>query len=162
LDEYTPAGVLVQQIALPNLDAANIHALLLSGQNGAEGLLSRSADGYYLMLAGYDVPVGQQFVTSTFPYQYARTIARIDLAGNLDTSTALVTTADSSVPYNPLHVVSYDGNEFWLVSNLPVGDTTDSGILYVGSLGQSNAIQIGPVGTMGAALGIFGGQLYAA
>jgi hypothetical protein len=162
LDEYTQAGVLVQKIALPNVDAGNAHGLLLSGQNGAEGLLSRSANGYYLTLAGYDVPVGQQFVTSTFPFQYVRTIARIDLAGDVDTSTTISTASDSSVPYNPLDVVSYDGNEFWLVSNLPVGDTTDSGIEYIDSLGETKAIQIGPVGSTGAALAIAGGQLYAA
>jgi hypothetical protein len=162
LDEYTPSGILVQKIALPNVDAGNAHGLLLSGQNGAEGLLSRSANGYYLTLAGYDVPVGQQFVTSTFPFQYVRTIARIDLAGNIDTSTAISTTSASSVPYNPLNVISYDGKEFWLVSNLPVGDTTDSGIEYIDSLGQTMAIQIGPVGSTGAALVIAGGQLYVA
>jgi hypothetical protein len=162
LNEYTPAGALVQKIALPNGDGNNSHALLLSGQNGAEGLLSRSANGYYLTLSGYDVPVGQQFVTSTFPYQYLRTIARIDLSGNVDTSTAISTANDSSVPYNPLDVISYDGNEFWLVSNLPVGDTTDSGIEYIAGLGASSATQIGPIGTTGAALTIAGGQLYAA
>lgn len=162
LDEYTPGGALVQQIALPNIDAGSTHALLLSGQNGAEGLLHLSADGNFLTLAGYDVPVGQQFVTSTFPFQYNRTIARIDIFGNIDTSTAVSTTTDTSVPYNPLDVVSLDGNEFWLVSNLPVGDTTDSGIEYVSGLGATGAIQIGPAGTSGAALGIFGGQLYAA
>ncbi len=164
LDEYTPAGVLVQKIALPNLDDGTgaTHALLLSGQNGAEGLLNRSADGYYLTLAGYDVPVGQQFVTSTFPFQFPRTIARIDGAGNVDTSTAIATTMDSSVPYNPLDVVSYDGNEFWLVSNLNTGNTTDSGIEYIDGLGETSAIQIGPVGTTGSAIAIAGGQLYAA
>ena len=35
LDEYTTSGVLVQQIALPNVDLGSNHALLLSGQNGA-------------------------------------------------------------------------------------------------------------------------------
>lgn len=161
LDEYTPSGMLVQQIALPNVDLNKNHALLLSGQNGAEGLLNRSADGYYLTLTGYDVPVGQQFVTSTFPFQFPRTIGRIDLSGNVDTSTA-ISTKTSSVPYNPLSVVSYDGNQFWLVSNLPTGNTKDGGILYVDSLGGTNALQIGPVGATGTAIGIAGGQLYAA
>ena len=161
LDEYTPSGTLVQRIAMPNTDAAGSSALLLSGQNGAEGLLNRSADGYYLTLAGYDVPVGQQFVTSTFPFQYPRTIARVDGTGNVDTSTAISTTPDSSVPYNPLAVVSNDGNEFWLVSNLNTGNTTDSGILYVDGLGATSATQIGPVGTTGTYIGIAGGQLYA-
>jgi hypothetical protein len=161
LDEYTPAGMLVQKIALPNVDSDAGHALLLSGQNGAEGLLNRSADGYYLTLAGYDVPVGQQFVTSTFPFQFARTIARIDGAANVDTSTAISTTPDSSVPYNPAAVVSLDGNEFWLVSNLNTGNTTDGGIEYIDSLGETGAIQIGPVGSSGSFIGIAGGQLYA-
>ncbi len=164
LDEYTPAGVLVQQIALPNTDDAggNAHALLLSGQSGAEGLLNRSANGYYLTLAGYDVPVGQQFVTSTFPFQFPRTIARIDGLADVDTSTAIVTTPGSSVPYNPQDVVSYDGNEFWLVSNLPTGDGMESGIEYIDGLGETNAIQVGPAGSTGDSVTIAGGQLYAA
>jgi hypothetical protein len=161
LDEYRTDGTLVQKIALPNLDAGPNHALLLSGQNGAEGLLNRSADGYSLTLAGYDVPVGQQFVTSTFPFQYARTIALVNGAGNVDTSTAIRTGA-ISVPYNPLDVVTRDGNEFWLVSNLNTGNTTDSGILYVRSLGASRATQVGPVGTSGTSIALAGGQLYAA
>jgi hypothetical protein len=164
LDEYTPAGMLVQQIALPNLDDGTgvTHALLLSGQSGAEGLLNRSADGYYLTLSGYDVPVGRQFVTSTFPFQFPRTIARVDGAGNVDTSTAISTTPDSNVPYNPLDVVSYDGNEFWLVSSLATGNNTESGIEYIDSLGETNGLQIGPPGTDATSILISGGQLYAA
>jgi hypothetical protein len=163
IDEYTTGGHLVQQIALPNIDTDTGHALLLSGQNGAEGLINRSADGYYLTIAGYDVAVGQQFVTSTFPFQYPRTIARIDGAANVDTTTAITTrNAHKVVPYNPLDVVSYDGNEFWLVSNLATGDTRDSGIEYVHRLGATRATQIGPVGTSGDSLVIANGQLYAA
>jgi hypothetical protein len=162
LDEYTTAGVLVQKIALPNASAGSANALLLSGQNGAEGLLNRSANGQYLTLAGYDLPVGRQFVTSTFPFQFGRTIARIDGSGNVDTSTVISTTASSSVPYNPLDVVSNDGNEFWLASNLPNGDTTESGIEYVSSLGATSATQLGAANTTAAALAIANGQLYAA
>jgi hypothetical protein len=175
LDEYTPSGTLVQKIAMPNVNtvqgqtknngsarSAGNKALLLSGQSGAEGLLNRSADGYYLTLTGYDVPVGRQFVTSTFPYQYPRTIARVDGSGNVDTSTAIFTGSDVSVPYNPLDVVSNDGNEFWLVSNLNTGNETDSGILYVDHLGATTALQIGPADTAAASILIAGGQLYAA
>jgi hypothetical protein len=161
LDEYTQAGTLVQKIALPNLSSGSTNALLLSGQNGAEGLINRSANGQYLTLAGYDISVGHQFVTSTFPFQFGRTIARIDGAGNVDTSTVISTTPASSVPYNPLDVVSQDGNEFWLASNLPNGDTTESGIEYVGGLGATTATQLGPVNTSGASLAIANGQLYA-
>jgi hypothetical protein len=92
LAEYRPDGTLVQRIALPNADAGTTHAVLLSGQNGSEGLLQQSGNGQYVTIVGYDVPVGRQFVTSTQPYQFARTIARIDAAGNVDTSTSISTT----------------------------------------------------------------------
>ena len=162
LDEYTPLGVLVQKIALPNANSGSTNALLETGQSGAEGLLNRSANGYFLTLAGYDVPVGQQFVTSTFPFQFSRTIALVNAAGGVDTSTTISTTSSSSVPYNPLDVVSNDGKEFWLVSDLPVGDTTDSGLEYISSVGAKTATQIAAANTSGTALAIAGGQLYAA
>jgi hypothetical protein len=156
LDEYTPAGVLVQRIALPNADAGTTHALLLSGQNGAEGLINKSANGQFLTIVGYDVPVGRQFVTSTFPYQFGRTIARIDANGNVDTSTVVNTTSPTAVPYNPSDAVTNDGNEFWLSSNLPQGDTTDDGILYT-TLGSTGAAtQLGAANIPAAAIGIFG------
>jgi hypothetical protein len=160
LDEYTTAGALVQRLALPNLDAGSAHALLQSGQNGGEGLLNRSANGQYLTVAGYDVPVGRTFVTSTFPYQFGRTIARADGQTNIDTSTVISTTAPVAVPYNPTDVVSNDGNEFWITSNLPTGDVTDSGILFA-SLGATSATQIGPANVGATAVAIAGGQLYA-
>ena len=248
LDEYTTGGTLVQRVALPNLDAGTTHALLLSGQNAGEGLLNRSANGAYLTVAGYDVPVGRTFLTSTFPYQFPRTIAEVSGSGTVDSTTAIgianptgsgvpasiksatatgtgqtvtitlnssnffmagqsvtiagitdgasgtaydgtftITTASgttfsyvdtanitstaptvssataaspASVPYNPSDVASIDGSQFYLGSNLPVGDTIDGGILYVGSVGATTASQIGPVGTASASIGIAGGQLY--
>jgi hypothetical protein len=160
LDEYTTGGTLVQSIALPNANSGSTHALLLSGQNGAEGLVNRSANGLFLTLGGYDINVGHTFVTSTFPYQFPRTLAEINLAGNLNTSTAISATAPTAVPYNTTDVVSNDGGEFWVASNLPVGDTADSGILFVGSVGASSATQIGPTNVGAAAISISGGQLY--
>jgi hypothetical protein len=248
LDEYTTAGVLVQRVALPNLDAGTAHALLLSGQNGAEGLLNRSGNGYFLTVAGYDVPVGRTFLTSTFPYQFPRTIALVNGSASVDTSTAIgianpsgsgiaagiasasasgtgtgktvtitlsaanyflpgqsvtisgvsdaaydstftiasvannrlsftfvdpnsITTttptvtnglaaSPASVPYNPTDVVSQDGKEFWVGSNLPTGDNIDGGLVYVGSVGANTGSEIVPTGTGVAAVGIANGQVY--
>jgi large repetitive protein len=237
LDEYTPGGTLVQAIAMPNVDAGSQHALFLTGQSGAEGLLNRSANGYFLTLAGYDLPAGTTFVTSTFPFQYPRTIAEVNGAATVNASTAISTTqvaitaisestsgagttvavttspasgfvvgqkvvitgvspagfdgqvtvatvsgttftytasttglgtgtlssakaTASSVPYNPLDVVSNDGNEFWLASDLPTGDIYDNGILYVGSVGATSATQIGSGNNSAVAISIAGGQLY--
>src|SRR5262249_21644750 len=99
LDEYTPGGALVQRIALPNADAGTTHALLLSGQNGAEGLLQQSGNGQYVTIVGYDTTPGTSFLTSSKPFvngaptstNYGRTIARIDAGGNVDTSTVVST-----------------------------------------------------------------------
>jgi hypothetical protein len=158
-DEYTPAGGLVQKIAMPNIDGGSAHALLLSGQASTPGLLNRSADGRYLTVFGYDVPVGKTFVTSTFPFQFDRTVARVALDGTVDTSTHISTTPSSSVPFEPLDVVSKDGTQFWLLSSLNEGNTTETGILYA-LLGATSAVQIGPAGEAGASIGIAGGQLY--
>jgi hypothetical protein len=160
LAEYTQAGALVQKIALPNVDSGSSHALLLSGQDPDEGLLAKSANGNFLTLIGYDVPVGKTFVTSTFPHQFGRTIARIDGAGNIDTSTVISTTAPASSPFVPLSAVSNDGKQFWIISDLNGGNTTESGIQYVASLGATTATNIGPLGQSGRYAGISGGNLY--
>ena len=257
VDEYAPPAVgaganapatLIQSIAMPNVDAGSQHSLFLSGQNSSEGLINLSANGYDLTLLGYDIPSGHTFITSTFAYQYPRSIAEINGAGNVNTSTDIGTlngagtpvsitsatatgttaaatvtltfaastpssyfavgqqisvsgittsgyngtwvvtavtgttvkyvdanalgattgvlgvtpqvSSPASVPYNPNDVVSNDGNEFWITSSLPVGDTTDSGIGYVSSLGATSETEIGPIGTGAAAVTIAGGQLY--
>ncbi len=257
VDEYAPPAVgagantpatPIQSIAMANVDSGSQHALFLSGQNGSEGLINLSANGYDLTLGGYDIPAGHTFITSTFAYQYPRTIAEINGAGSINTSTAIGTlngtgtpvtisgatatstsagatvtltipastpssffvvgqqisvsgittsgyngtwtitavtgttvkyvdsnplgattavlgstpqvSSPASVPYNPDDVVSNDGNEFWITSSLPVGDTTDSGIGYVSSVGATTETEIGPIGTGAAAVSIAGGQLY--
>lgn len=162
LVEYTPAGALVQKIALPNADAGSTHALLLSGQDPDEGLLSRSANGYYLSLAGYDVPVGKTFVTSTFPFQFGRTIARVDGGANVDTSTVISTTSPNSSPFVPVSAVTNDGKQFWLTSILNTGNTTEAGIQYVSSVGATTATPVAPLGADGAYAGIADGKLFVA
>ena len=58
IDEYTPAGTLVQSIVLPSADGtgtqSTIHAVVGNGQQSSTGQLTLSADGQYLLLAGYD------------------------------------------------------------------------------------------------------------
>src|SRR5262249_40427663 len=89
LDEYTPTGTLVQRIAMPVTDSGSQHALDLPGQQSGQGLINRSANGYYIPLGGYDALLGRTFLTSTFPYTILRTIGRVDGSANVDTSTAI-------------------------------------------------------------------------
>ncbi len=53
LDEYTPAGTLVQSLALPTAVNGSNRRLAASGTATSEGLLSRSADGQYLIVPGH-------------------------------------------------------------------------------------------------------------
>src|SRR5438132_13759733 len=55
LDEYTPAGVLVQSIALPT---SGTNALIASGTATSEGLLNLSPDGQFLAVTGYNTATG--------------------------------------------------------------------------------------------------------
>src|SRR5205085_206509 len=65
LDEYTSAGVLVQSIALPTAVSGANKRLTASGTATAEGLLTRSVDGRYLVAEGYDAATGTASITTS-------------------------------------------------------------------------------------------------
>ena len=162
LDEYTPTGAEVQSIVMPNSPTGSNNAFVSGSQNASLGLINRSANGAYVTLIGYDTELGTQFLTSTFPYLMPRTIAEVGSggAGTVNTTTAISSTSPTSVPYEQEDAVSYDGNQFWIVSALPPGDITESGIEFVSSLAATSATQLTAGGTTGAAINIAGGQLY--
>lgn len=53
IDQFTPLGVLVDSTAIPDSGSGS---LIVSGTATSEGSLSRSADGNYLVVAGYNTP----------------------------------------------------------------------------------------------------------
>ncbi len=65
LDEYTPSGTLVQSIPLPTADSGANQTLTAAGNATSEGLLTRSTDGSYIVLTGYDVAPGTASVAGT-------------------------------------------------------------------------------------------------
>ncbi len=118
LDEYTPAGVLVQSIALPttattsNTGAA---ALTLSGVAGSEGYPNLSTNGSYLSLTGYNISTGgtagaASSVTTLGAAANNRVVVRVAADGSLDTSTRL---ADGYSGTNIRSAVTTDGSGFW-------------------------------------------------
>jgi hypothetical protein len=164
LAEYTTSGTEVQSIILPISPSGSNLPFVSGSQNTSLGLLNRSVNGATLTLIGYDTPLGTQFLTSTLPSSTPRTIAEVgsNAAGAVNTSTAASTTT-ASVPYEQEAAVSFDGNQFWIVSALPPGDTTESGIEFLNGLGTTapnSAIQLTAGGTTGNANAIAGGQLY--
>ncbi len=107
-------------LALPTAVAGANRQLTLSGLASVEGELSRSADGKYLVIAGYAANPGVNNVSSSSSTTYNRVIGRIDAAGNINTATA----ADA---YNAAAVrgaATTDGTMMWISSEIGIGYTT--------------------------------------
>jgi hypothetical protein len=111
LDEYSPTGSLLASQALPTTADGADKAIVASGSATSEGGLTLSADGRYLVATGYDAAVGTAGLSSSAAANVPRTIARVDAAGDVDTTTALTDFADGN---NPRSAVSQDGSEFWV------------------------------------------------
>jgi hypothetical protein len=77
---------------------------------GEDGHLTRSADGQYLLLMCYDQPPG-----TSYPYSKSttRVVARVDGAGNVDTTT----TTTSIMGYSVDSVAGTNGTTFWTCGN---------------------------------------------
>jgi hypothetical protein len=153
LDEYTPAGVLVQSVGLPTALSGANNRFTLGGSATSEGQLTRSADGMYLALGGYDAAPGVAAISTSTSANVKRIFARVDSSGSVDTSTSTTAFSGASIR----GVVTSTGNDFWATGG-------NSGVQYGASLGGSSTIQINTGGTPitnQRNINIFGGQLYA-
>jgi hypothetical protein len=78
----------------------------------SEGLITRSVDGRFLVVTGYDIAIpSATSIVSTAAASTARVVGLVDASGDVDTTTALGDFADGS---NPRSAVSLDGTSFWL------------------------------------------------
>lgn len=152
LDEYTPAGTLVQSIAMPTAPDGSNRQFTASGTATTEGFLTRSADGNFIVAPGYDAAPGTTSITTSLSTTVNRVVARIGASGVPDTSTA--TTAFSGG--NPRSVASNDGSQFWLAGS-------NSGVLTVpyGAPVPTSPTVVSTTQTNLREMSIFGGQLYA-
>ena len=150
--EYTPAGVLVQTIALPTTAAGANSTLTNTGSSSTDALLTRSADGTFLVLTGYDAAVGTLALSATTSAANNRVVGRIAANGNFDTSTRL---ADGFSGGNIRSAASVDGSAFWAV-----GST--GGVRYApfGNPAASSTIVVAAVPSNNRGVGIYGGNLY--
>jgi DNA/RNA endonuclease G (NUC1) len=148
LDEYTSAGTLVQSIAMPTAVSGANKRLTASGSSTTEGFLTRSADGQYLIVPGYDAAPGTASIATSAAATTNRVIGRVDSNGSVDTTTG--TTAITGG--NPRGVASSDGTRFWIVGSL-VGVQTVS-------FGNSAPTTVSTTQTNLRQVHVFGGQLY--
>ncbi|MCI1190002.1 T9SS type A sorting domain-containing protein [Hymenobacter sp. DH14] len=153
VDEYTLGGALVRSIALPTADNGNVRAFTNSGTATSDNI-TRSADGRYLLLTGYNVAPGTAGVVSTTNSGTTnnRLVARIGADGSVDDNTRI---NDAFSATNIRTAVSTDGSAFYVSGG-------NSGIRYVpfGNAGATTALSGGTVVNF-RILGIAGGNLYA-
>ena len=152
LDEYTPGGTLVQSVALPTTASGSNAALTNSGTATSEGFLNLSANGLYLVHGGYNAAVSTPSVATTTSATVARVVARVDLNGNIDTSTAL---GDAYSGGNIRSATSDDGTQFWTG-----GTASASGSVRYATLGGTTTTQLSTILTNTRVVGIYAGQLY--
>src|SRR5262249_41067577 len=159
-------GTLVQTIALPTTASGNNKQLIASGVATSEGLMTRSANGGYLVVTGYARDLGGSGSgAGTASASAPRVVGLIGADGSVDPSTALTDFADAN---NPRGAVTTNGTDIWVggaaggVWYATKGSTTSNqlsttilnirqtgifdGQLYIGTASGS-AIRIGAVGT---------------
>jgi predicted extracellular nuclease len=151
LDEYTPAGGLVQSVPVPTATVGDDRRLTNSGSATSEGALSLSADGRWLTFGGYDAAPGTATVAGTTSAATNRVVARAGADGLIDTSTAL---GDAYSGGNIRAVTTDDGSRYWTA-----GATGGVRFATAGAA-TSTSITGGAPGNV-RAVGIAGGQLYA-
>jgi hypothetical protein len=152
LDEYTPAGVLVRSVAMPTTASGTNKQLILSGTATSEGMITRSADGSCLVVAGYARDLGgNNSLSGTTGATVPRVLATVSAAGAINSSTTL---SDYASGDNPRCATSTDGSKFWMISG--------SGGVKFTTLGGTASTTISTTATNIRTIHIFGGQLYTA
>ncbi len=151
LDEYSPSGVLVHSTLMPTATSGANHRLVASGTATSEGLISRSGDGKYVLLTGYDAAIpGTLVLTSSASATTPRTIGRLDASGTVDTTTALT---DAATGNNPRSAASSNGVDLWIAG-------AAGGVRYT-TLGATTSVQLSTTVANLRQIDIFGSQLYA-
>jgi len=149
LDEYTPGGVLVQSIDLPTSVNGNNRILTASGNTNAELNMTRSADGHYLVLAGYGAAPGTPSVAASLSTDVSRVIGRIAADGSFDTSTS---TGDAFSGASIRAAATADGMSFYAVGG-------NSGVQYA-PLGGVATTQLNAAPVSIRSINTFDGNLY--
>ena len=157
LDEVDPAGNVVQSLAAPTTDSGPHQTLTASPLGEAEGLLTLSGDGQYVLLTGYDAAPGTSGVTNSPSSTIRRVIGRLDADGNLDTTTTI---ADALSTVSIRSAYSTDGTSIWFSGGAINPTNTLGGVWHTtfGSTGPTTQISTAVRNTRG--LTVAGGQLY--
>lgn len=136
LDEYTTTGTLVQSIAMPTTTVGANKALTVTGRGDTEGKITISADGQYLVLVGYNAPVGTGGIGGSSSTIRPRTIGLVRYDANINTTTALT---DLSSGGFARCAVSTNGTDLWACG---LGSTGTTGGVRYATVGASTSTQL--------------------
>lgn len=136
-------------LPMPTLSTPSAAALTVSGTATSEGALSRSSDGQFVVLAGYDAPVGTASLTTSTSSTWNRVAGRVSATGVIDTSTRINALISGS---SVRSATSDDGSQFWVGGGA-------SGAVFI-QLGATGGVSINAAPTNLRVLNIFGGQLW--
>lgn len=112
IDEYSATGEWLQSKAMPRAvsrPAAAPFNLMDSGSATSNGQLTRSADGRFICIPGYNGTNGETGIAGSSGATVLRVMGTIDPAGNVDTSRA----ASFLSGNNYRSLASTDGSSFW-------------------------------------------------
>jgi hypothetical protein len=159
LDEFSQAsGTRTQTIALPSTDpdAEGPQRMFNDNAGNNVGFMTRSVDGNYLVTVGSAVAAG----TTGMPGDAAvnnRIIARVDAAGNIDTSTGYSHDGLGAGNSTPRSAATVDGTSFYVGT----GNNT-AGTRYIDTFGVLDAAtdRIAGATSQTRAIGIFGGRFF--
>jgi len=154
--EYTPGGSLIQTIPLPIAAVGANQPLTLSGSATSEGFLTLSANGQYLTMGGYAAVPGTLTPQTSTPSAVNRVVGRIDMSGNIDTTTSLT---DANSGSNMRSAVSSDGVNIWTSGNAGSGLGASAGVRYT-TLGSTTSVRVDSTSSNMRVVNIFSGQLY--
>lgn len=150
IDQYTPAGTLVNTTLIPD---SGTSALIVSGSATSEGALSRSADGRFLVLGGYNTnrPAGSSLAGGTSA-TFQRAAGTVDAAGTF----TLIAATNTQFSANNIRSAVTDGG-----ANVYAAGGNSGTVLMAGngSTGQAgSAVQTAVANTR--VNNIFNGNLY--
>ena len=134
-------------IAMPIAANGNNRPFTLSGTGISEGAITRSVDGRYVLLAGYDAAPG----TAAILDNSQRVVGRVSADGSVDTSTSF--DGLSGTGNSIRGAASTDGNALWVSGVLGIAYTTlGSAAVPIRLLGDPYNMRV---------IGIINDQLYA-
>ena len=146
IDQYTTTGAFVSTVSVPNYGA---HALVMSGSASSEGGISRSTDGRFLALAGYNIPLtnSASSLSSASATEVPRAVGVIDPAGLF----TLAAGTTSQYGKNNMRSCATNGHgNYWAAGG-------NSGTCYLGG-GPPATIQTNVPNTR--VIQLWGGSLY--